>query len=362
MSILYDIEEILALGFVFAALFVFFLAIKKTSEKVVEIDEVVMQKKRHNFFETSKIVLIGVIVGFLYYLTPILQETAKIVLSLIITLGAFITTFIVKEKKGYNFGARIAVFVGELFFGVTMFLLMVNTNLGYSPLFILIIWSIFNFYIYKQFDNSENKVLFGITTVIAVFIGFTQYVVNFKPDVLLIAMAVILLACQFFNVRRSFLGKLVHNIFVTLTLVLAVGCSVNDKVLLSFIVTLVLLIGTILLMLFTSKEEKLNSKSFLMYIPFIAVFLINGWFEELGLFISAFNVLVVIWLLSNKSFYKKLISGIALIDVSLKLMNEMQSDELYGIIVIASVVLTLILLLESKKKVVIEEGAVEDEE
>ena len=362
MSVLYDIEDFLGMVFLFAALLVFFFAIKKISEKALEIDEAVMEKKRHSFFETSKIVLIGVIVGLLYYLTPILQETVKIVLSLIITLGAFIATFIVKEKNGYNFGARIAVFVGELFFGVTMFLLMVNTNLGYSPLFILFIWSIFNFYIYKQFGNAENKALFVITTILATVIAFKEYVIDFEPDVLLIGTAVILLVCQFFNVRKGLFGKLVHNILVTLIVIFALGCSVNDKVLLSFIVTLILLIGTILLILFASKSEKLNPRSFLVYIPFVAVLLINGWYEELGVMIALFNALAVVWLLSEKSFYKKLLAGIGVIEGSLILMESMQSDALYQVIVIASVVLTLILLLEPKKKVVIEEGDVENEE
>jgi hypothetical protein len=71
-------------------------------------------------------------------------------------------------------------------------------------------------------------------------------------------------------------------------------------------------------MLFTSKEEKLNPRSFLIYITFVAVLLVNGWFEELGMFISVFNVLSVISLLANKSFYKKFLAGIGLIEGSLK--------------------------------------------
>jgi len=358
----YDIEDVLQLGFIFLGFYGLFILIKKGCQKLLDLNETAMEQKKQNFFDTSKIVLIGVIVGLLYYLTPIMQETVKIVLSLIVTLGAFITTFIIKEKKGYNFGARIAVFVGELFFGITMFLLMVNTNLGYSPLLILLIWSIFNFYIYKQFGNSENKVLFGITVALAVIFGFKQYVDNFKPEILLIVLAIILLACQFFNIRKTFIGQLIHNILITLAPVLTVAALYDEHILLSFIVTLVLLIGTVLLMLFTSKEEKLNPRSFLIYIPFVAILLINGWGEELGIVISLFNVLVMIWLLSNKSFYKKLLSGIVLIDVSLKLMDSMQSDALYQIIVISSVVLTLILLLEPKKKVVIEKGAANNEE
>ena len=358
----FDFEDVMRLGFVFLALYGFVVLISKVCTKILDVSEEVNEEKKQNFFDTSKIVLIGVIVGLLYYLTPIMQETVKIVLSLIVTLGAFIATFIIKEKNGYNFISRIAVFVGELFFGVTMFLLMVNTNLGYSPLLILVIWSIFNFYIYKQFGNSENKVLFGITTIIAVIIGFTQYIVNFKPDVILIATAVILLACQFFNIRKNFIGQLIHNILITLILILTAATLYDEYILLSFIVTLVLIIGTILLMLLTSKEEKLNPRSFLIYIPFVAVLLVNGWFEELGMFISVFNVLVVLWLLSNKSFYKKLLAGIGLIECSIGMLDYTQSDALYSIIVIASVVLTLVLLLEPKKKVVIEEGAVENEE
>ena len=123
-----------------------------------------------------------------------------------------------------------------------------------------------------------------------------------------------------------------------------------------------LLIGTVLLMLFTSKEEMLNLRSFLMYIPYVAILLINGWSEELGIIISLFNVLAMIWLLSNKSFYKKLLAGIGLIECSILMMDSMQSDALYNIIVTASLVLTLILLLEPKKKVIIEEGAVDNEE
>ena len=361
MSI-FDFEDVMRMGFIFLALYGFVVLIAKVCTKILDFSEEVNEEKRRNFFDTSKIVLIGVIVGLLYYLTPIMQETVKIILSLIVTLGAFITTFVIKEKNGYNFISRIAVFIGELFFGVTMFLLMVNTNLGYSPLLILLIWSIFNFYIYKQFGNSENKVLFGITLTIDAIIGFTQYVVNFKPDVLLISMAVILLVCQFFNIRKNFLGQLIHNVFVTFALILTIECAGNSDEVLSFLVTIILLLGTIAIMVFASKEEMLNPRSFLTYIPFVAVLLVNGWFEELGMFISIFNILVMIWLLSNKSFYKKLLAGIGLIECSIGMLDYTQSDALYSIIVITSVVLTLVLLLEPKKKVVIEEGAVENEE
>lgn len=354
----YDIEDFLRLGFVFLALYGLLVLLKNCSGKIIKW----FSNKEQTFFDTAKIILIGGIIGLLYYLTPIMQETIKIVLSLAVTLGAFIATFILKEKNGYNFTTRILVFIGQLFFGVTMFLLMVNTNLGYSPLLILLIWSIFNFYVCKEFGKSENKVLFGITVLMAAVIGFGQYVVNFEPNVLLIAIAVILLFCQFFNIRKSFFGRLVHNVFVTLASILAIGSAVDGHVVLSFIVTLVLLIATIILTLFNRKDEKINLKSFLMYIPFVAVLLINGWCEDLGIAISGFNVLTVIWLLSEGSIYKKLIAGIGLIEVTLNLMDSMQSDDLYQLIILASVVLTLILLLEPKKKVVIEEGAVNNEE
>ena len=145
-------------------------------------------------------------------------------------------------------------------------------------------------------------------------------------------------------------------------LILAIACASDSDEVLSFLVTIILLLGTIAVMVFSSKEEKLNLRSFLIYIPFAAVLLINGWFEELGMFISVFNVLAVIWLLSNKSFYKKLLAGIGVIECSLQMLDSMQSDELYSVIVVASVVLTLVLLLEPKKQVVIEEGDVENEE
>ena len=359
MSFYFD--DFIELAVVLVALYGFFCLLKKFWQKFVTIEP----EKKRDAASVLKISLIGIIVGLLLYVTPFVNETVKVIISLLVTLGAFIGTFIMKEKKGYTFNLRIIIFIGQIFFGITMLLLMVNTNLGYSFLSVFAIWTIFNIYISKQFKKPENIILLGITAF-----GFAISVLNAYENTLsavawITILSIILLACEFFNIREKFIGKGIHNVLFTVLLIIFASQTKVDMALNIFIITLVFLIAIIALLILKKKE--FNLKSFLIYVPFVVVVLLAGFEEDFQMIISLFNLMVAGWLLSEKSIYKKVLISIFMVISVCALLESTYLDEVIQLIIIASTALTFVYLFEKKVAPItnrheIEEGVKEDEE
>jgi len=139
-------------------------------------------------------------------------------------------------------------------------------------------------------------------------------------------------------------------------------CSVNDidLALPLFVTTFVFLVATIGLIIL--KKKKVNLKSFLIYIPIVVMLLLVGMEDEFGILISLFNLLTAIWLVSEKSIYKKVFSVVFIIIGVFVLINSTYLDGLLQLIVLAATALTFVYLFEGKRTVKLEEGDGEDEE
>jgi len=357
-----DFEELMELLVVIFALYGLLGLIKKGYRKIMEID---IEKKR-NFFDSAKIFLIGIIAGLLLYITPLVNETAKIIISLLLTLGAFIGTFVIKEKSGYNLKSRICVFLGQVFFGITMCLLMVNTNLGYSMLSVFGIWTIFNLYISKEFKKTENIFMF-ITTLIGL-IGSALTIYNDMTELHMITIiCVLLLAYQVlknvFSLNENMLMKGLHNVFITLPAFMIVLVKQNmDDLIPCFVITLIFVVATLLVQFI--NKEKINFRSLLVYAPLAVIALMAG-IEDEKLMLQSFaiyNLLTATWALSKGSVYKKLLVICWMVFLTFGLMSNMYIGGLTQLSIVAVVALSCVYLLEPKKAVELEKGDASNEE
>lgn len=353
-------DDLIELAVMIVALYGLFSLVKKVYQKIRSTDV----EKRRNVFNAAKIFLIGIIAGLVLYLTPFVNETIKIIISLGITLGAFIGTFAIKEKHGYNFNTRITVFIGQIFFGITMLLLMVNTNLGYSVVSVFGIWTIFNLYISRQFSKTENVFMF-ITTLI-MFGGLA--IGNYNNDIdlltgvsgIVIILSLYQLLKQLFEFKENFIMKAIHNVLMTTLPVMIISSQNTDEALMLFVITIIFVIG--MLFLLAINKEKINLKSFLVYIPILTVFLLSGFDETIGMLISIHNLMLVMWLLAEKSVYKKLLVVILMLVSVCAMLDAIYLDGLFRLIIVASTALTFVYLFEPKKVVKLAEGEGNDEE
>ena len=260
-------------------------------------------EQKQNLLNMIKILVGAQMIGLLFYVTPAINENIKIIASLAITLGAFVGTFFIKEKKGYNGVCRTLIFIGQEFFGITMFLMMVNKGMGYSVNSIFSIWAAFNYYINRQFGKIENKIFFWITFIILTCSMIGTYANNMDSYILIIGICVLLLGIHFFGDKSKLSTRLVENTTLTalmLSVWSAVGNGVDNQEIIfgTIIVYMIAIIATLV------ATKRFNPKSLLGYLPYVVILFLIEWELDLLWFLSIFNVLFVIWLLGDKCIYK----------------------------------------------------------
>lgn len=318
-------------------------------------------EQKQNLLNIIKILVGAQMIGLLFYVTPAINENIKIIASLAITLGAFVGTFFIKEKKGYNGVCRTLIFIGQEFFGITMFLMMVNKGMGYSLNSILAIWAAFNYYISKQFGKIENKIFFWTTFIILVFSMIGTYANDMDAYILIIGISVLSLGIHFFGDKSKFSTKLVESTTLT-ALIISVWSALDNRVENQGIIfgTVIVYMLTIIATLVGAK--RFNPKALFVYVPYVITLFFIEWELELLWILSIFNVLFVIWLLGDKSIYKKLLcAGVLLCTVPM-IVQGSNIDEFIALIIYgSSIIFTYTYLFAPARPEKIEEGGEENE-
>lgn len=315
-----------------------------------------------NVLDAIKLLFGAQMIGLLFYITPAINENIKIVLSLAVTLGAFVGTFLIKEKNGYNGACRSLIFIGQEFFGITMLLMMVNKGMGYSINVVFALWALFNFYIMKEFGKLENKVFFWITLGIFVCSLLGTYVDDISSIVAVVFLAVILLAIHIFNKKETLGISILSNILFVILFFVSIGAIVEtyETPLVMFIITLAFVLGITVARI---VDRELNAKAFLLYIPLGVTLLLVSNLEEVVVLISLFNILVAALVASPRSIFKKTMSLFVLLFLTIVVGENAASDEMVScLIYISSVIVAYSYLITLGKKVEIAEEGGEDNE
>lgn len=316
---------------------------------------------KKNLLNMIKILVGAQMIGFLFYVTPAINENVKIIVSLTITIGGFIGTFFIKEKKGYNGVCRTLIFIGQEFFGITMFLMMVNKGMSYSINSIFGIWSVFNFYISKQFRKIENKIFFWVTLIIFIFSMIGTYANTIETYILIIGICLSLLGIYCFGSKEKFSTRLIENATLTIlifTVMFAVLSSVDRLEIIfgTVIVYIVAIIATLIAI------KNFNSKALFVYLPYVVMLFLVEWEIDMLWLLSIFNVLLVVWLLSDKSLYKKLLCVLVLLCTIPLVVVWSNIDELTTFIIYtSSIIFTYTYLFAPTKSPSLEEGGEENE-
>ena len=319
---MYIDSELTVLIVVIFAIYGFYTMGRKLFEKLKK-SSMNTEEKRQNVFNALKIFFIGVIVATILYMTPAINETLKIIISLVLTLGTVGAVVAQEDNKEQKVWLRPVLFMGQMFFGITMFLMLVNTNMGYSETAIFIIWSVANFIIAMQYKNIENKLLCLGTIIAALITIIGPMSIDLEMSAIVIVICTILILLQIFGKKDNIFVQITHNV-LTLGLIFtyinyfddfyrASLSSMDDFVMLG--VTLIFLIATLAINMFMGESEKINFKAFAIYLPLLTTYLLVGAEEieeELILIFEMFNLLIATWLLADKSIFKKILTIIVL--------------------------------------------------
>ena len=339
--------------------------VAELSEDSEETNDGVRRKltyeQKKSLLDMIKILVGAQMIGLLFYVTPAINENIKIIASLAVTIGAFVATFLIKENKGYNGVSRTLIFIGQEFFGITMFLMMVNKGMGYSVNTIFAIWTAFNFYVSKQFGKIENKIFFWGTFIVLIFSMIGTYANDMDAYILIIGMCVLLLAINFFGDKTKFGTKLIEN--STLTVFLIALCSAifnnvdNQEIIFGTIIVYMLAVIVSLIL-----AKRFNVKALFVYLPYVVLLFLIDWQIEFLWFLSIFNVLLVIWLLGDKSIYKKLLCAVILLCTLPLAIEGANIDELIAFIIYgSSIIFTFTYLFAPTRPTDLEEGGKENE-
>lgn len=333
-----------------------------SDENIIAKIKNLSRTNKKNILSLIRVLLAFNIIGILFFITPHINENIKIILSFLITLGAFISTFTIKEKSGYSTLTRGLIFIGQEFFGITMLLMMVNKGMNYSINTILVIWTIFNLYISKQFEKIENKLFCAGTLIALVMSSLDMYAEDIDTLFFLGGLCLISIAIQFFSKKQDLLIKFIHNVTVTLLIMMSIGTLFEtENLVLGFFIILVYMVVNLIL---TIIKKEFNVKALAVYIPFIVSLALNEVeFEGFLEFLSLGNILFAIMVISNKSIYKKLLCGGILLLTIPHLVDSCIVDETVALVVYGSAVLiSLTYIFSASKKKAIKEGGEGNEE
>lgn len=336
--------------------------IAKYKEKISDEDGKPNFVIKKDILDAVKLLFGAQVLCLLFYITPVINENIKIVLSLILTLGSFVGTFLIKERKGYNSLCRGLIFVGQEFFGITMLLMMINKGMGYSVPVIFALWTVFNFYIMKQFGKLENKIFFWITLVVLICSLIATHVSDISSIVTVVVIAAILLLIHIFNKKETIGISVLSNVlFVLLFLVsiFAVRETVENP-LVMFIITMVFVLGMLIARII---DKDLTPKALLLYVPWGVMVLLVEDFESCAILASLFNIMVAALIASPSSICKKVLSFIILSFLTIFVEEMATVDAIVScLIYVCSIFLVYASLLTPSNKVDVEEGGDENEE
>jgi len=312
-------------------------------------------EQKKNLIDVIKLFSGAQVIGLLLYATPAINENIKIIVSVLVTLAGIVGAFLINEKGEKTSIVRTLIFISQEFFGITMILLMVNKGLGYSISNIFAIWSVYNFFIYKQVNKVENKVLFYVTTL--VFLGtLLNNFTNIDMHILVIIFAVILLLINFLLNKEKLEVKIIDNIITTVFVAL-VFQAVSDMSDMQGVIYLTVLISLVAVINLKIMEGKLNLKAALVYIPYLVILLLSDFEIELLCLFSVFSALGIVWLLSENSGYKKALCTLGLFSTMGFAEKFIAIDEMTGIaIFVVTIVFSLSYLFSVKKSEFYEGG------
>lgn len=306
-------------------------------------------EQKKTLLDMIKVFLIAQVIGVLFYVTPTINENVKILVSLIVTLATFVGTFFIKEKKGYNGLCRVLIFIGQEFFGITMFLMMVNKGMTYTVNTIFAIWTLFNLYISKEFGKIENKLFFWGTFIILICSMISTYANEMEAYVLVISMCILLLGIYFFADKSKMSVKLFDNVLITLLAIVVVTAVYNlvENQVVIFATTVIYMIAVVSTLVVLKRFNFYTLFTFLPYA--ILIFLIDLEEFEIAPLLSIFNVTFVIWVLSEKSIYKKLLCAMMLCFTISAVIENSVIDELLALIIYGSSIIFVFTYLFAPK-------------
>jgi len=373
----YQIFGIIQLLFNFAvigfAIYGLICAMKNISlnakKMVLRYEKQISTERKKNMLNAVKLLFGAQVIGLLFYITPVINENIKIILSLITTLGAFVAVALIEEKKGINGAYRALVFIGQEFFGITMLLLMVNKGMGYSVNVIFLLWTIFNFYIFRKVGKIENKAFFWVTLSIFVISLLGTYVDDVNLMFAIIVTCIALLSIHFIGNPENKGICIADNICFTLLILLTLGAfNDSETSYLGSFITIIFTIGLIgvgVVRAYLNQEDgkNINLRALLLYIPFIVILMVSTLEDDLFLLLGIFNLAVSMLLVSRNSIYKKVLAGLILATIGFAAMENVNVDELiFAIIYFSSVIFGYAYLWVPEKVEVLEEGDEEDDE
>jgi len=276
---------------------------------------------------------------------------------------------LIEEKKGINGAYRALVFIGQEFFGITMLLLMVNKGMGYSVNGIFLLWTIFNFYIFRKVGKIENKAFFWVTLSIFVISLLGTYVDDVNLMFAIIVTCIALLSIHFIGNPENKGICIADNICFTLLILLTLGAfNDSETSYLGSFITIIFTIGLIgvgVVRAYLNQEDgkNINLRALLLYIPFIVILMVSTLEDDLFLLLGIFNLAVSMLLVSRNSIYKKVLAGLILATIGFAAMENVNVDELiFAIIYFSSVIFGYAYLWVPEKVEVLEEGDEEDDE
>lgn len=365
-----DFEELLALMFVmvFPMCLISYGLIALVKNMVARYKEQMTTESarpnitiKKDILDAVKLLFGAQVLCLLFYITPAINENIKIVLSLAITLGAFVVTFFIKEKGGYNSLSRGLIFIGQEFFGITMLLMMVNKGMGYSVTVIFALWSLFNFYIMKEFGKLENKMFFAITLIGLIISLLTNYLSDISAVLAVIFIAVILLVTHIF-VKKETMGVAIGSNILFVLMFIASMVAVSDTWETPFVMFTVTIVFVVALALAKAVEGRLNLRALLLYIPLVVILLLVGNVEDVMMVIPLFNIVVAALIASPKSIGKKILALMFLLYLSESVSRLSDLDELVSMLIyVCSVIYTFAAVCTQNKKVEITEGGDDNE-
>jgi len=311
-------------------------------------------EQKKNLIDVIKLFSGAQVIGLLFYATPAINENIKIIVSLLLTLVGIVSAFLINEKEEKTSIVRTLIFLSQEFFGITMILLMVNKGLGYSISNIFAIWSVYNFFIYKQVNKVENKIFF-YGTVLVFLATFIDKFTGFDMYILVIIFAAILLLINFLLNKEKLEVKIVDNI-VTTVFVALVFQAVGDMAEKQGIICGTVIISLITIVILKIMEGKLNVKAGLVYIPYLVILLLSDFEIEILCLFSVFSVLGITWLLSENSGYKKALCTLGLLSTIGFAGEFINIDELTGMVIYLGATIFSLSYLFSVKKSEFYEG------
>lgn len=344
------------------------LLVKLVCKKIVEVitgnaDGKLTYKQKKKVLNVIKILAGAQVVGFVFYCTPVINENIKILLSMLITIGSLVGAFFIEDKKTSNTISRTLVFIGQEFFGITMILLMVNKGSGYTAFNIFAIWSVFNFGVYKIFNKKENKFFLLGTLFGCISTGLVNYVSEIELYMAVILTIVGLLAIYFFGNKKNKLIDVMHSVGLTIFSILLFG-AVSNQVDKLGVIYMAGLIYTLTILVSKIKLQEFKSlKALLVYIPYVAIILLSNLSIEVLYILILFNALSVIWMVAEKSLYKKVLCVVMTLLTMFFANQYINIDETMGVLIyIGTTIFVFTYLFAPEKQEALEEGGVSDEE